>query len=151
MSRNRLLFCLLAGLSLLILISEGCGKKGDPIPPQIKLPAAIVDLRVASIGKAIALSWSLTGPLERIGAFTLLRSVTTEGSEACPGCPQDYRPFGTLAIADNRLQREAEKGFRYIDTDVSEGHFYSYRVVVCDRAGLCGKESNTAGLIHSSR
>jgi len=150
MRRNRLFYPLLTGLFVLLLLSAGCGKKGDPIPPRIKLPATIADLSVVSVKEGILLTWSLPGPLQQIGSFKLLRSETVEGSEACPGCPQEYRPLRTVAITDDRLRREVERKFSYVDGDVSVGHYYSYRIVACDPAGFCGAESNAAGLIHSS-
>ena len=93
MRRDRLFYPLLAGLFVLLLLSAGCGKKGDPIPPRIKLPATIADLSVVSVKEGILLAWSLPDPLGRIGSFKLRRSETVEGSEACPGCPQEYRPL----------------------------------------------------------
>lgn len=150
MRRHRLFYPLLAGLFVLLILSAGCGKKGNPIPPRMKLPATIADLSVVSVKEGILLTWSLPGPLQRIGSFKLLRSETVEGSEACPGCPQEYRPLRTVAITDDRLRRDEERKFSYVDGDVSVGHYYSYRLVVCDPAGFCGAESNAAGLIHSA-
>ena len=150
MRRHRLFYPLLTGLLVLLLLSSGCGRKGDPIPPRVKLPAAIADLSAVSTKEGILLTWSLTGPLGQIGSFRFLRSETVEGSEACPGCPQEYRPLRTVAMTDDRLRREGERMFSYIDVEVSEGHYYSYRLVVCDPAGFCGAESNAAGLIHTA-
>ena len=150
MRRNSLFYPLLTGLFVLLLLSAGCGKKGDPIPPRIKLPATVADLSVVSAEEGILLTSTLPGPLQPIGSFRLLRSETVKGSEACPGCPQEYRPLRTVAITDDRLHREKERKFSYVDGDVSVGHYYSYRLVVCDPAGFCGAESNAAGLIHSA-
>ncbi|MEK7375201.1 MAG: hypothetical protein AABZ85_09300 [Thermodesulfobacteriota bacterium] len=150
MRRNRLLGAGLGAILLLILIFTGCGKKGDPLPPQVLLPAAIVDLSAASLPEEVLLRWSLPDSIDGSFAFKILRSGTVAG-DACPGCPQKYLTLGTLAPADRRLGREGERGFRYIDTAVRTGHFYSYRVAVCDPAGHCGEASNEAGLIHNSR
>jgi hypothetical protein len=150
MRRCRLFHPVLAGFFVLLLLSVGCGKKGDPIPPRVKLPATILDLSIVSAEEGILLAWSLPGPLEPIGSFKLLRSETVEGSEACPGCPQEYRPLRTVAMTDDRLRREEERKFTYVDGDVRVDHYYSYRLVVCNPAGLCGAESNPAGLIHTA-
>ena len=120
------------------------------MPPQIKLPT-IGDLGIASAPEGIRLSWSLAGPHDGIGGFKILRSMTIRGNEACPGCPQSYSPFGSVPIGDGRLRREGAEGFRYVDIDVREGSFYSYRIAVCDRAEHCGEPSNDAGMIHASR
>jgi hypothetical protein len=150
MRRHRFFYPVLAGFFVLLFLSAGCGKKSNPIPPRMKLPATIADLSVVSVKEGILLTWSLPGPLQGIGSFKLLRSETVEGSEACPGCPQEYRPLRTVAVTDERLQREEERKFSYVDGNVSVGHYYSYRLAVCDPSGFCGAESNAAGLIHSA-
>ena len=142
--------CLWAFAILVVLIFAGCGKKGDPIPPRIKLPI-VADLAATSVPEGIVLGWSLALPAEGIGGFKILRSVTNRGTEACPGCPQDYRPFKEAALTDGRLRREGAAGFRYTDTDVRNGSFYSYRIAVCNRAGYCGESSNEAGTIHTGK
>jgi hypothetical protein len=134
--------------AILLLNVTGCGKKGDPVPPRVKLPAPITDLRVGSVSGGVALGWSINGPSGDVGSFKILRSVTLDGSQACPGCPQDYRLFGTLTPTDERLRREGEKGLRYLDTEVRDGGYYSYRIAVCNRTGQCSEASNEAGTVH---
>jgi hypothetical protein len=150
MRRGRPFYLLLTGLFVLLILATGCGKKGDPIPPQMKLPATIADLSVVSVKEGILLAWSLPEPLRPIGSFKLLRSETLEGNEACPECPQEYRPFKTVVVNDNRLRREGEGKFSYVDGDVIAGRYYSYRLATCDPNGFCGSESNAAGLIHEA-
>ncbi|MBU1150604.1 MAG: hypothetical protein KJ800_06630 [Proteobacteria bacterium] len=65
MRRNRLLGAGLAAILLLILIFTGCGKKGDPLPPQVLLPAAIVDLSAASLPEEVLLPGTLRRGVER--------------------------------------------------------------------------------------
>jgi hypothetical protein len=148
MKKNRLLLGSLTGLVMLSLISTGCGKKVDPVPPQIRLPV-IADLSTRSFGGGIVLSWSLTGPAEGVDGFKIFRSVTNEGTSACPGCPQMYHPFMTVTLSDDRLKRAGDKIFQYVDADVRAGGFYSYRIAVCNRGGNCGEASNESGIIHA--
>ncbi len=150
MRRDRLFPGWLALLLLLSLICGGCGKKGDPMPPKVVLPV-VVDLATRSLPEGIVLGWSVAGSGEGISGFRIFRSVTIEGSVACPGCPREYHPFGTVALADDRLKREGGKGFRYVDADVRSGGFYSYRIALCNPAGICGEASNESGLIHTGR
>ncbi len=150
MRRNRFLRWVVAGLSISIICVAGCGKKGDPIPPRVLLPAAITDLSAVSSAEGIVLRWSMPFPQDGIGGFRILRS-DTEAAEACPGCPQDHRTLVQLTKADGRLQREGNKGIRYFDADVRAGRFYSYRVAICDARGDCGEASNTAQRVHETR
>jgi hypothetical protein len=148
--RRRWFFCLLFFPLAAVLIFAGCGKKGDPIPPRIKLPI-VADLATTSLAEAIILGWSLDVSAGGIGGFKILRSETNQGKEACPGCPQDYRPFKEVTLTDERLRREGATGFRYTDTDVRKGSVYSYRIAVCNRDGYCGESSNEAGTVHTGK
>lgn len=139
----------IAGIFALLMIFTGCGKKGDPLPPRARLPAAIADLKASAVPEGIVLNWSLTGPTDG-GGFRIIRSETAAGN-ACPGCPQDYRMLVTLAVADNRLGREGGGRFRYVDAAVAAGFFYSYRVAVRNNSGNYGEESNEAGVFRSLR
>ena len=140
----------LAGLLFVALAAAGCGKKTNPIPPRLILPPAIADLSADSIAEGILLGWSAPGPIGRIDHFRILRSDTA-ADQACPGCPQDYRPFATLKVADQYLRREGEKGFRYVDAAVAAGRFYSYRVSACDSQGHCGEPSAPAQRLREKR
>lgn len=135
----------------LMLVMTGCGLKSDPLPPKVIPPAAVTDLGAASSRAGVLLTWSIADPLDKIGAFQVLRSETVRGEDACPECPQDYRRYRTIPAKDPLLQREGERKLSYNDGDVDRGHFYSYRIVICDRLGICGAASNPAGLIHTGR
>jgi hypothetical protein len=151
LKRHRILCGVLGGLLFGVLLCGGCGKKGDPIPPRLILPPAIADLTADSIAEGILLGWSATGTDGRIDHFQILRSEAA-ADQACPGCPQDYRPFATLKGADQTLQREGGKGlFRYVDAAVAAGRFYSYRVSACDSQGRCGEPSAPAQRFREKR
>ena len=152
MLNRRRFLCGVLGLCLLcILLCAGCGKKGDPIPPKLILPPAIAELAADSDAEGIKLGWSVsevTG--SRIDHFRIIRSEAA-ADRACPGCPQDYKPFVTLKVSDPNLRREGEKGFRYVDAAVVAGRFYSYRISACDSKGLCGEPSSPAGSLRETR
>jgi hypothetical protein len=134
----------LMGLLCTVMVCAGCGKKGDPIPRQFKPPAVIADLRAELVAEGINLGWSVVAD-GRIDSFRMVRSDVV-AQQACPGCPQDYRPLETLKISDPRLRREGDRGFGYVDTSVATGRFYSYRVSACDVSGRCAEPSVPAGL-----
>jgi hypothetical protein len=141
----RLFICMLC-----ILLCAGCGKKGDPIPPKMTLPPAVSDLGAVSASEGVVLNWSISGTTERIDHFRIIRSEAA-ADQACPGCPQDYKPFVTLKVADQNLRREGENGFRYVDAAVETGRFYSYRVAACDSRGNCSESSASAGCLWGMR
>jgi uncharacterized protein len=141
--RNRILCGVLGGLLFGVLLAAGCGKKTDPIPPRLILPPTIADLGADSIAEGIQLGWSAAGTDGRIDHFRILRSETAV-EQACPGCPQDYRPLATLKAADQKNRRDEGKGFRYVDAAVASGRFYSYRVSACDSRGHCSEPSAPA-------
>jgi hypothetical protein len=151
MKRDRLFLGIAAVILVMSLAVSGCGKKGDPLPPRVKLPTAISDLNAASVPAGVELRWSVPGKGEIIGSFKILRSEAADGGQACHGCPQDYRLLAAPTVADGRLHNKGNGAFRYVDTDIREGRFYSYRVVVCAPAGYCGDASNEAGRINGSR
>ncbi len=144
MNRDRLFSAIAAVVLVLSLIVTGCGKKGDPLPPRVKLPKAITDLSAVFVPAGVEIRWSLSGKGETIGHFKILRSETAEDRRACPGCPQDHHLLTAVTVADSRLQDKGEDSFHYVDTAIREGRFYSYRVAACAPAGYCGDASNEA-------
>jgi hypothetical protein len=144
MLKCRILCGALMGLLCAVLLCAGCGKKGDPIPRQLKPLTVIDDLRADDLAEGISLGWSAVVD-GRIDSFRIVRSETV-AVQGCPGCPQDYRPLEILKISDPRLLRKGGKDFGYVDTAVAVGRFYSYRVSVCDLSGRCAEPSATASL-----
>lgn len=138
-----------AGL-LAILLSTGCGKKGDPLPARLTFPV-VNDLAARSGAQGVVLTWTIPRQADEVGGFRILRSMTPRAADACPGCPQDHRPFRDVPLADARLTTEGRGSFRYLDADVRGGSYYSYRVAVCDGAGHCGDASNAGAVLHPSR
>ena len=151
MKRHLLSAAGFAMIALLLFAGAGCGKKGDPLPPRVKLPAAVADLRAASVPEGVLLTWSLTGPAEGVGAFRILRSRTESGEEACPGCPKEFFPLATLNVGDPRLARVGERLFRCLDPDGTANRSTFYRVSVCDRRGNCGEWSAETGVLRGTR
>jgi hypothetical protein len=107
LKRHRILCGVLGGGLLVVLTVSGCGKKGDPIPPRLILPPPITGLTAESVAEGIQLGWSASGPIGRIDHFRIIRGDAAV-EQACPGCPQEYRPLATPKVADPSLQRSGE-------------------------------------------
>ncbi len=149
MRRDRTILLLLIGLIMFSMICTGCGKKDDPMPPMVTLPI-IGDLTAHSIREGIELDWSLATPPGEASGFKIVRSETGENDQ-CAGCPREYHPFKTVTLADDRLTHEEGKRFRYVDADIKTKGQYSYRIAVCNRAGICGEMSNESDTIMAGR
>src|SRR5207247_10469885 len=52
------------GIVGLFLLVAGCGKVGDPLPPFVRIPAAVRDLAVHQSGYSLVLTW--TNPARNI-------------------------------------------------------------------------------------
>ena len=59
----------IAGLLLIVLALAACGKKGPPVPPEVRLPAPPAGLRASIEENAILVSW--TNPGTRIDGSRL--------------------------------------------------------------------------------
>lgn len=141
----------LLAIFLVAALAASCGKKGDPVPPQWTRPLAVGGLTAAASTAGIGLAWSVAGDREQAASFRLLRSETADGSRACPGCPQAYRPYLAIPVGGEGLQPQGEKGWRFLDRGVRPGSYYAYRVAACDKSGICGEPSNETGLWYEIR
>lgn len=150
LSRRSIYRCALATLLLVAMVAVGCGKKGDPIPPRLALPPAVVGLTADSVVQGIRLNWSANGPIGGIDHFRIVRAETS-ADKACPGCPQEYRPLATPKLNDQALRRTGEGTFEYIDAAVTADRFYSYRVSACDSRGHCVEPSAPANRLRERR
>ncbi|MDI6777466.1 MAG: hypothetical protein QMD03_09605 [Syntrophales bacterium] len=128
---------------LLVAVFQGCGKKGDPIPDKVLLPKAISDLEAQRSEEGIVLRWSVEG-YGTLAGFKITRSEVGEVSRSCPGCPQEYILLADLSLPDQKLTKEGNGTFSYIDSAIEPGRLYAYRVIVCNTSGGCSEASNIA-------
>ena len=140
------LLALAITLFLLCVSTAGCGKKGDPLPPQAKPLAVVASLVIDRSKEGVNLRWSLTNAGANISSFKLFRSQILADQD-CPGCPRNYQLLETINIGDAGLQRQGKNEFLYSDRSAVDGRQYSYKVVGCDRTGRCGEPSPEAGTI----
>jgi Prokaryotic lipoprotein-attachment site len=110
---------------LLTLLLSGCGRKGPPLPPEDVVPRRIADLAASNVAGGIQLSWrrpELYSDGERmtdLGGFTVERAI---------GAALTYQKIATLEVTDRDRFRQIKR-FTHVDSDVTPGVAYRYRVV----------------------
>lgn len=139
---KRLLLLALVGLAAL-----SCGKKGPPVAPERRVPAAVSALTAIVEGKAVVLSW--TNPKSRADG-TRLRDLTTlrvyrreEPGTAEPkpamlswGSVVGYEEVATIRLADPTPTKVEGGDVTWADRkNLSVGHRYVYVVTAHDGIG----------------
>lgn len=105
-------------LSIVILsILLGCGKKGPPLPPEIKGQkiSAPFDLKYVLDGKKITLSWNHEIDKERAiikpEGFKIFMAKKT--FKECASCPFKFDSIASVARPSKEFIFELDKGFKY--------------------------------------
>jgi predicted small lipoprotein YifL len=105
-------------LSIVILsVLLGCGKKGPPLPPEIKGQeiSTPFDLKYALDGKKITLSWNHKIDKENAvikpDGFKIFMAKKT--FKKCASCPFKFNNIASVAIPSMEFIFELEKGFKY--------------------------------------
>jgi hypothetical protein len=115
---------------VLIALSSGCGKKGDPRAPELATPKVITNLSGTSGPNGVILTWSrpteyVDGrPIKDLSSFVIFRK---EIAPTCPDCLVPYRPLTTVSV-DDREKFVKQKQYRFIDEEAQPKAVYRYRV-----------------------
>jgi len=133
----------LAGTSLLWL---GCGKKGPPrLPPQT-LPAAVKDLSYRIDHDMVKLKWTVAGNNDHgvsyPAAVKLFRSKQSAEESSCEKCPIRFSEIADLPV-QLKPSGQSESSTMTFTEVLERGYRYIYKVIVYNRDGLGGKDSNT--------
>ena len=137
----------LAALALLGVALTGCGKKGPPVAPELRLPLAPSALRATIDEDAIVVSWSNPGSradgtaLKDLAAVTLYRREDSEGAPLKPAMLSSGRVVGYDEMASIRLDAPAPAVVRgaavqWVDRrGLTAGRRYVYVVTGTDSLG----------------
>jgi predicted phage tail protein len=161
-----------AALALALLLAlplAACGRRGPPVPPETRLPAAVQDLTVNVLGEGVTLTWTLPkirvdrSPIKELGRTEVYRRLETGAREPVRpavlsfgglfGGPTELVGFDRVAdipIGDPS-KPAAEKGpaeiagsrVTYTDAQgLGFGRRYTYVVVAVDAQGRPSPPSN---------
>lgn len=116
MGKNRFVFHFVLA-TLLVMVFFGCGKKGPPLPPDIKgkTISAPFDLKYTSNDNEIRLAWNHKIDTEtafvKPAGFEVFMAKKT--FEACEGCPFEFEMINFVQMPSTAFSRKLEKGFKY--------------------------------------
>jgi len=104
------LFCLCI-LSIICLFSlVGCGKKGDPLPPIITLPAPPqLTYSLDSDNATVMLRWTASSS----ETMELFRARVRLSADACKRCPLQFEKIASLPSSISEYRESLERGFIY--------------------------------------
>lgn len=135
-TKNKIFF----GLALIILMA-GCGLKANPAPSASAVTPKQGEqkLTVSTDGNAVALTWQMQNPDGKIRYTTIEKSQLGSTGNICRDCPRIFEKIGQLQVLNSKNEKS---DYRFADSLVEKGKIYSYRLKLCDEAGIC-RESQT--------
>ena len=141
--RSIFIFYCLLSLALGLPLS-GCGKKGNPLAPELVIPETIRNLTARQDKSGVALTWSRPERYVDGRALTDLTSFVIfrkDISPSCANCPVAYRPLTTVHVED-REKFVKQKQYRFIDDQAQAKMTYRYRVSSQLKDGSLSEPSN---------
>jgi len=133
-------------LALASSLGVGCGKKGPPRAPQQPLPAMVKDLSYRIDHDRIYLGWTIPGADGRSASYPatvkLFRFKQSAEDSSCEKCPIHFTEIADLPVQMKRSGK-SESGSMSFEEVLERGYRYFYKVVVYNKDGIGGKDSNT--------
>jgi len=136
-----------AAVAAALLALVACGKRGNPVAPQVRAPRAVTDLSAAARHDGIALGWTL--PRRRVDGSRLFdpgvaKLYRTEDSGS--GEPRaamlvkdriaGYAEVATFPLSDPAAAEGRDAHMVYTDRrDLTFGRRYTYVVITSDTRG----------------
>lgn len=133
-------------LVLLVLGTLSCGRRGDPVPPELRRPGPPRAVGLGAPGGRLTLSWA--APREDLGGralpaeirYRVLRAAWGPGADPCETCPERLEAAAELDPVLRRSQGLPETA--WVDPEASPGWTYRYRVQATDARGRPGPSSD---------
>src|SRR5271163_162516 len=87
----------LMGMTILVSCTVSCGAPNPPLPPSLRLPAPVSDLRAVRKGEHVYLGW--TAPVRTTDHQTIRGSTTVEICRGVLPMAECGVPVGTVTMA----------------------------------------------------
>lgn len=132
---------------VLAIMLPACGKKTPIRPPELVLPEPTGDLTLEIEKGGVVLSWGRTqryvdgSEMDDLSGFVVMRAT-----QDAQGRTSSFTRVATIPVEDRDRFRKAKK-FTYMDTQLTAGTLYRYRVQSLTEDGYESDLSNTAELI----
>ena len=136
-------------LTLFLFSALGaCGKKGDPLPPDTKIPAPVSDLRAWPREGAIVLGWTIPtrntdgSALQDLLGFRVFRLGRSLSSPPCQECPESFETAAEIDVDYPRGARIEGGRVLWQDGRIQPQTEYTYFVRAYDSHKAPSPESN---------
>jgi hypothetical protein len=119
-----------------MMILAGCGLKGDPVPPMRVTSDAqgVLEISAKAVSKSVMLSWRFQNADGRISHIDIEKSELGTRGNLCPECPRTFEKIGQVPV-------QKQPQYQFTDSEVDPGIVYSYRLKLCNGAGVCRESS----------
>ncbi len=128
------LFCLLSLVLILTAPLIGCGKKGNPKPPESTAPTSVVSLTATGEISAIVLSWEAPDTNVNGDQLTDLAGFVVRRSPVLKDTDPEFETVAELTLEDVKGEGTPPR-FSFKDTGVLPGKRYQYQVLAVNGDG----------------
>jgi hypothetical protein len=149
-----------AALAVAMLALVACGKRGNPVPPQTRLPQSVSDLTATARDNGIELAWTL--PRQRVDGSRLFDPGVARvyrADDAGVGEPRaamrvndripGYREIATMQLKDPAAPEVQGSRVLYTDRrDLTFGRRYTYVVTTTDAQGRMSGPGSRASVAY---
>jgi uncharacterized protein len=150
-------------LLIVPLVLAACGRRGPPVAPERRLPAAVADLSASVVGEGVRLTWTLPRvradrtPIKALARTEVHRRPEEPGDPGPPrpavltfgglfGGPTELPGFERVAnieLAEPKAAEVTRNQVTYTDSQgLAFGRRYTYVVIAVDEQGRPSPPSN---------
>ncbi len=128
-------------LPFALALFAGCGKKGQLIPPEALVPAAVQNLQVQQKGEDFRITWQAPAkeqggrPLRDLAEFSLLRRDVAKDGSDCASCPEAWKLLTAIDLDLPGKAKQGSSGFIYFDRGLPSGSVSQYRLLALSKSG----------------